>query len=526
MSIQFQQVFDFLSASPYFDRLDETERRRLVREFDVLSLPPGKILFQQNADADAFYIILEGKLVLSRQRNRRMVSEVVMQKGDPVGEEAFIRGEVYRSSAVSASDTILLRIRRDRLPDLLDQYPRIAGSRNLLSGTHLLGKVVNLDWLNHDERVILINRKNPFFLGTRVLTPCLLVLAGLIILLLNLQGITQLPQTASIGMAILVAAALLWVFWISLDWSNDYYILTSKRLVRVDRAVAVFDRRDEIPLGNIMSVDVDTTPLGKMFGFADITSRTYNVPVIWHGISNPDLVAALIQSWAERAKSTHAELEMSEMQSALDRQLGDTEGQMESQAADSQSGLSLGINVPALIFRKHWVILFRKTWFPFSLGVAGIFILLGGLSKWIPSPLPDPMVWLVGSGVMVFFIWYLYQFLDWRNDIYQITADQIMDIKRTPLGREDRKTAPLENILSINYRRRGLMGLLLNYGMVNIQVGTESLIFDYVRDPSGVQREIFKRIADRQTALRQANLEAERDRMSQWIAAYHRRVNE
>jgi hypothetical protein len=90
----------------------------------------------------------------------------------------------------------------------------------------------------------------------------------------------------------------------------------------------------------------------------------------------------------------------------------------------------------------------------------------------------------------------------------------------------DRKTAPLENILSINYRRRGLIGLLLNYGAVTIQVGAESLIFDFVRDPSGVQREIFRRIADRQTALRQANLEAERERMSQWIAAYHRRVKE
>ena len=41
---------------------------------------------------------------------------------------------------------------------------------------------------------------------------------------------------------------------------------------------------------------------------------------------------------------------------------------------------------------------------------------------------------------MVFFIWYLYQFLDWNNDIYQVTSDQVMDVKRTPLGREDRKT--------------------------------------------------------------------------------------
>ncbi len=100
---------------------------------------------------------------------------------------------------------LLLRIRRERLSGLIDQYPRLSGSRDLLSGTHLLSKMVNLDWLNHDERVILINRKNPFFLTTRVLIPCLVVLTGLIILLLNLQGITHMPQSVIIGMAVTVA---------------------------------------------------------------------------------------------------------------------------------------------------------------------------------------------------------------------------------------------------------------------------------------------------------------------------------
>ena len=156
----------------------------------------------------------------------------------------------------------------------------------------------------------------------------------------------------------------------------------------------------------------------------------------------------------------------------------------------------------------------------------GFIILVGDLAKRLTVPLSDPLKWLLGVGVMVFFIWYMYQFIDWNNDVYQVTGDQVMDVKRTPLGREDRKTAMLENILSINYRRRGLLGVLLNYGTVNIQVGTESLVFDYVRDPSRVQREIFRRMAERQTALKQANIDSERDRMSQWITAYHRRINE
>lgn len=527
MTIQFQQVYDFISTSPMFSQLDDGERRRLVKEFDALSLSKGQTLFHQNEEADAFFLVLEGKLVLTRKKNRRIVSEVVLQAGDTVGEEAFIHNDIYGSSASAASDVILLRIKKERLPGLIDQYPRLASTRNLLSGTNVLGRLINLDWLNRDERVILLNRKHPFFVLTRILIPSLVIVIGLVFLVLSLQGTITLPQAAVIAIAVIMVTALLWVFWVILDWANDYYILTTKRLVRVDRTAAVFDRREEVPLGNIMSVEVDTTPLGKMFAFADITSRTYNAPVIWHGISNPDLAAALIKLWVERAKNIHAELEIGDMQAALDRQLGvpESPGGDEPQGV-IRSDVSGGPDSRPITFRKHWVILFRKTWFPFTLTITGSFALLGGFSKWLPGLHNNATTWLFGMSVMVCFIWYVYQFIDWSNDTYQLTSDQIMDIKRSPLGREDRKTAPLENILSINYRRRGLLGLLLNYGTVTVQVGTESLVFDYVRDPSGVQREIFRRIADRQAALSQANLDSERDRMSQWIAAYHRRVND
>jgi hypothetical protein len=39
-------------------------------------------------------------------------------------------------------------------------------------------------------------------------------------------------------------------------------------------------------------------------------------------------------------------------------------------------------------------------------------------------------------------VWWFYEYVDWINDIYILTPDQIMDIYRTPLGREDKKTAP------------------------------------------------------------------------------------
>jgi uncharacterized membrane protein YdbT with pleckstrin-like domain len=520
VSVSFQQVYDFLSASPFFSRLDDGERRRLVREFDLISLSGGQVLYRQREPAGAVYFVLEGRLLLKHMKNRREVSGILLQSGDPVGEEAFTRGESYQGSVTADSDAILLRIRGDRLRGLIDQYPRLAGSRNLLSNTAQLSRMVNLDWLNRDERVVLLTRRHPFFFFARAFSPGLIAMIGTILLIVNLRGITDFPQPVLIGIAVLVAAVLVWIFWVGLDWSNDYYILTTHRLVRIDRTAGLFDRRDEVPLGNIMAVEMSTTALAKMFGFADITSRTYNVPVVWHGIANPALVVSLVESYVERGKASHAGLEMDAMQAALEHQIDG----VEREAGDQPSSVT-GV-IPSITFRKHWIILLRKTWLPFTFGTAALFILTGGLTKRLDISMTEPVKWMLGVLVMIFFIWYLYQFLDWNNDIYQVTSEQVMDVKRTPLGREDRKAAMLENILSINYHRRGLMGVLLNYGMVNIQVGTESLIFDFVRDPSSVQREIFRRMAERQAALRQVNIDSERDRMSQWITAYHRRIND
>jgi len=81
---------------------------------------------------------------------------------------------------------------------------------------------------------------------------------------------------------------------------------------------------------------------------------------------------------------------------------------------------------------------------------------------------------------LILFLWLLYDYVDWHNDIYQVTPDQILDIERKPFGTEDKKAAPLENILSIEYERIGFLGLLFNFGTVLIKVGTTTFTFDHV----------------------------------------------
>jgi hypothetical protein len=102
-----------------------------------------------------------------------------------------------------------------------------------------------------------------------------------------------------------------------------------------------------------------------------------------------------------------------------------------------------------------------------------------------------------------------------------VTAEQIIDIEKKPFSTEQKKAAPLESILSIEYERLGFLGVLLNFGTVKISVGGTKFDFSYVYNPSRVQQEIFRRMEERKVKKKQVESEFERERLSDWIVAYH-----
>jgi len=130
--------------------------------------------------------------------------------------------------------------------------------------------------------------------------------------------------------------------------------------------------------------------------------------------------------------------------------------------------------------------------------------------------------------VVVFFFalfpfagWLVYRVMDWSNDKFEVTNEQIIDIDRKPFGTESRNAAQLENILGTNYERRGILGNLFNYGTVYITVGGSKLAFEDVMDPATVQSDIDRRRMARQAKQTETKIAGERDRMAEWLAFYH-----
>jgi hypothetical protein len=116
----------------------------------------------------------------------------------------------------------------------------------------------------------------------------------------------------------------------------------------------------------------------------------------------------------------------------------------------------------------------------------------------------------------------VYIFADWANDRFQLTKNQVIDIDRKPLGRETKRSALLENILSLDYKRDNLLQRLFNYGTVAINVGDIQLDFENVAKPKLVQNEIFEYYNTTLKRKEREQAQRHRDDMVEFLAAYHR----
>jgi hypothetical protein len=190
-----------------------------------------------------------------------------------------------------------------------------------------------------------------------------------------------------------------------------------------------------------------------------------------------------------------------------------------------------------VIYRKHWVVLIMDAWMPVLGMIAVIVLFFQRLYQLVRTPGETFISFNGGISVdawagallillVVLFGWFAYRVMDWSNDKFEVTPEQIIDLDKKPFGTETRNAAQLENILGTEYRRIGLLGNIFNYGTVYITVGGTKLAFEDVMDPAAVQSDINRRRAARADKKKQAEVTAERERMAEWLATYHKSAQE
>lgn len=541
----------FLKKIHLFYGLEEGELETIAAQLEEVSVASGDVIFKQGGPSEYFYMIYKGSVRIVRQQERKEIQLAVLVANDYFGEMGLISRRKRSGTVIATSDTILLVLAGENFKQLYRKSARLRLNMEVAVRSRHLARSLQFKWLRPDEVIYFLARKHPIVLYQKLVLPVLS--AGLPLMLFY-------AYAAIVNSFVVLFAALLslvvsagWIVWNILDWGNDYYIVTNQRVVWLEKVIGIYDSRQESPLSTILSVGVETRQLGRMLDFGDVVIRTFVGKIVFSDVSHPRQAQHMIEEYWNRTKAQAASMEKEAMKNAIRKHLGlpippPPKPIVPSSAAPSPVPRRanallrfLGSNTLKMryelgdhvVYRKHWVVLILEAWMPFGGTLGMLLAFLYRFFQILFDPqlafFPHPGRWLPDTWLAVFFLvffpfaaWLAYEIMDWSNDKYEVTNEQIIDIDRKPFGTESRNAAQLENILGTNYIRKGILGNLFNYGTVYITVGGTKLAFEDVMDPAAVQSDIDRRRMARSAAQAAAKVAAERERMAEWLATYHR----
>lgn len=530
-----------------FKGLDEADIAHVIDKLERRDVATGDLVIEQGDYGDGFYIIYRGQVKVTRLERQKERILDYLSDGDYFGEEALLFDRPRSATITAVEDTILLRLGRDPFFNLLQKFPQIRMNLSATAESRNIAQKEQFEWLGEDEVIYLVTRKHEFFLILSLIVPILMGIVSIPMLLFGFALESSLLATGIIALGI--GAAIIAIFllvWNYLDWGNDYYIVTNQRVAWLERVLIFYYSRQEAPLTQVLSVNVTRSWLGRIIDYGNVEVRTFTGGIKMRNMSNPRQFESFVQSFQERVQQTMEEVERVTREQLLRGRLGLEEEEQQPETPEVQptriivkekkpvkpgslrEKLQTFLQVRyerdgVITYRKHYFLLLGKTWQPivvFLLLVGMVVVLFffgGNIGDFLFRGSVITLLFILLIGV---FLWWGYNYLDWSNDIYQLTPEQILDIERKPLGKEDKKTAPLDSILSLEHTREGIIQLLFNYGNVTINVGQTKFIFRGVLNPDQVHQDIADYIEARRRKKQSSATKRENKRMADWFATY------
>ena len=521
----------------FFRSLSDDELLQIVSGMERREYDPEQQILKKGAEADGMYIILQGEVHLSSNLTDAPISSA--REGDVLDLIGSYFQLPWQKSAIAARPTSILYCDQDQLDALLEIYPALDESLKYVAESERLAQKVEFPWIPPEETIRVIARKDRNLLWQALGIPGFLFIAGVI---LGYWGLAQSDGLLSwIGGGLLLVGAALGI-WRWIDWGNDFFIVTDRRAVWLEKVVGLYDSRQEAPLHMVLSISVSTDFLGRSLGYGDVVIRTYTGQLTFQNVSAPRVMAGILE---EQWRRLQRQQERDEHQSLVDaiRDQLHVEGSADEQYLDPPRALleetsstdKIGLDHwtfqvrfeedGIITYRKHWAVLFRFTALPSILTLLLVGLLgarLGGIIEWGST---GPFLTILLILLIPAFLWWIYQYVDWANDIYQVTPDHIVDVYKKPLAREERKIAPLENILGTEVKRKGILGVMLNYGDVVASVGTEQFVFEGVWNPMETQQDIVRAQEALLERRRQLEKRQRRNEMVELFQIYHEQTS-
>lgn len=530
----------------------------LADRMDRVSCAREARVYQQGDPGDFFYVVLSGQFIAYREAvwGERQVL-YYLSRGEFCGEEALLSGGLYGATVEAVIEGELARMDaetflglRKAAPDWAHKVDSIAQARSRFSSLHFPEK-------EPDEVGLVLEHRHPYALLEALALPLLIAVLCTVVLA-ALRSAGHLPVAALVILvAALVAALSGWVLWLVVDWRNDHFIVTSKRVIHIERVPLMSEQRTEAAVEKVRSVTSVTPTVGaRLWGYKNLVIQTGSTiePILFTAVGNAEEVGQKILDARDKALARREVEQQREIRQHLRRHM-DLPGREEPRELSAEPDLARSNPAPGqtsararsnrlvrflaymtphmrtqydemIVWRRHWYILFRRIVIPAAVtslfsGALAWSLIRGAdlpLARW-PVPLAVVLLLYFAS-----WAWFFWRYEDWYNDYYAVTSDQIIDRNSLPFGfQEVRRLATFESVQNVRSDIPNFFYNLLNMGHIYIDIigGKEAITFDSVYDPSEIQQEIFRRLeAHRQLRAHQEAEQRARE-LGEWFTAYH-----
>ncbi len=534
--VELSQKIAFLKKIHLFSGLSDAQIALVAERLQEEKYLSGDTILQEGEISDRFYLLYTGEVKVTRNQKGVELRLATLVSGDYFGEMSAQTKTARTASVTATKKTVLFALSGSDVNDFCAQFPNFKTNLDLAVSSRQLMRKLKFTWLFPQEVVYYVARRHQIFLWVRLAILFAFFLASVLVYTFFLRF-----SWTFFGVA--AAIAFLLIPWFYIDWANDYYVVTNERVVWLEKLVGVFERRKEIPMSAILSVDFDTTFLGRTVDVGNVKLRTYTGEIALVQLEHSKEVAQQISDQWKRLQEQEQQMGREAIKRVVRERIygiEEEEAEMRSAPAPVKKTTFFEKNFDhffqqrfeeggVVTYRKFWVYLILKSWKSFTV----MFISLIYLAYYIflRAAVKSKAVNIVTIGFLVIliiaaFLRWVYQYLDWSNDFFQVTAEQVLDVDRKPFGADQRRSAPLENILSVEFDIKGLPRILFNYGTVYINVGNTTLTFDEVKNPSQVQQEILYRMNKRVKEIRKKEAEYPQEQLTEWLEIYHEVVEE
>ncbi len=584
-----------LNHSDLFKDLLPKQKAHLAQFVAWEFVPERQNITTQGSPGNDYVMVREGGALITaldnygRQRPRSR-----LEPYEAFGKSSLLEGKVHdatvravrgagvRGRSVLAGADILRLYRHDL------EYA-MADNPDLWSGTHFARRLrvtqekagPEFDWMQEGEDLKWDGRPHILWL----LWPLALVILPFVVLV-ALLFIRSGALNRAEGTTLLLIGGLVFLplaIGLAINYYDDYYAVTSRRVTRRDRRLLLFESRTEAPVEMIQDVTVNTTFWGRIFDYGDVSIRTASKsePIRLNNAPHPDLIKVEIESARIKAQAQERAWQKEELRRGLikdlglalavpqrQQALGDVQPPMHSVVPvwlrrlfvrprrrerlptppnpriwlarrttilpDKWRAALFGPTLPSspqsettgMTWRKHWLNALRRAGPPFLaililLVIAGL-ALTGFFGVQTLSTTGLLFGWLVLMAGAV--IWFWWEYTDYRNDIYVVTDDRIIDIEMKPLGLSmKRREGGLSKVQNVVAQQNGLWANIFDYGDVVISTAAadEGFTFIMVPNPKGVQTTVFQKLEQFRSREEHRRASGRQQEMIEALSVYH-----